>query len=344
MAPLQGGGLTWTTPDTRFAWNGGRGRTSRTKSSATDLVDLVYAAGDGRTSTSTGRARSSRDSCAASSSRRASSSRPTRVRGSDVSPGDVAPLEVQVDDIVAVMDAAGSDRAVIFGSVDGGCLPTFFAATYPERAVGLVLCDPFSTEAAALGRRRRGGTRTARWEELNDQVRESWGTPFLIESHEDGDAPMSGRPRLVIPWSRCQLARRRCLVAEGRACSAIPTSARSSRPSTCPPSSVFEATRVREDSMVLNPRFIAERDRGLTSHRASERRHRVVPLVRAGSGDHRGGREPHRERSAGAGIVRPGARDRRVHRHRRTRRRQRRRWVMRGGGPSLTNTTRSRRG
>ena len=40
------------------------------------------------------------------------------------SPGDVAPLEVQVDDLVAVMDAAGSERAVIFTSMrhlpDGG--------------------------------------------------------------------------------------------------------------------------------------------------------------------------------------------------------------------------------
>ena len=34
------------------------------------------------------------------------------------SPGDVAPLEVQVDDLVAVMDAAGSERAVIFTSID----------------------------------------------------------------------------------------------------------------------------------------------------------------------------------------------------------------------------------
>jgi pimeloyl-ACP methyl ester carboxylesterase len=32
------------------------------------------------------------------------------------SPGDVAPLEVQADDLAAVMDAAGSERAVILGS------------------------------------------------------------------------------------------------------------------------------------------------------------------------------------------------------------------------------------
>ena len=61
------------------------------------------------------------------------------------SPGDVAPLEVQVDDLVAVMDAAGSERAVIFGSFDTGLAATLFAATNPERTAGLILCDPFAT-------------------------------------------------------------------------------------------------------------------------------------------------------------------------------------------------------
>ena len=48
------------------------------------------------------------------------------------SPGDVAPLEVQVDDLVAVMDAAASERAVIFTSMDTCPAGVLFAATYPE--------------------------------------------------------------------------------------------------------------------------------------------------------------------------------------------------------------------
>ena len=44
-----------------------------------------------------------------------------------------------MDDIRAVMDAAGSERALIFGLGDGGPLGVLFAATYPERTSALVL-------------------------------------------------------------------------------------------------------------------------------------------------------------------------------------------------------------
>jgi class 3 adenylate cyclase/pimeloyl-ACP methyl ester carboxylesterase len=48
-------------------------------------------------------------------------------------------LEARMDDIGAVMDAAGSERAVLFGLGDGGLLCVLFAATYPDRTSGLVL-------------------------------------------------------------------------------------------------------------------------------------------------------------------------------------------------------------
>ena len=48
-------------------------------------------------------------------------------------------LEVRMDDIRAVMDAVGSERAVISGLGDAGPLAVLFAATYPERTSGLVL-------------------------------------------------------------------------------------------------------------------------------------------------------------------------------------------------------------
>jgi pimeloyl-ACP methyl ester carboxylesterase len=50
-----------------------------------------------------------------------------------------ATLEERTDDIRAVMDAAGSERAVVFGISDGGCMACVFAATYPERTRGLLL-------------------------------------------------------------------------------------------------------------------------------------------------------------------------------------------------------------
>jgi class 3 adenylate cyclase len=53
----------------------------------------------------------------------------------------VPDLEARMDDIRAVMDAAGSKRATLFGWGDGGALAALFAATYPERTAGLVLFD-----------------------------------------------------------------------------------------------------------------------------------------------------------------------------------------------------------
>ena len=54
-------------------------------------------------------------------------------------PPDPATLEERTDDIRAVMDAAGSERAFIFGSSEGGSMACVFAATYPERTNGLIL-------------------------------------------------------------------------------------------------------------------------------------------------------------------------------------------------------------
>lgn len=48
-------------------------------------------------------------------------------------------LETQMDDMTAVMDAAGSRSAVIFGGARGGAMSMLFCATHPERAKALVL-------------------------------------------------------------------------------------------------------------------------------------------------------------------------------------------------------------
>jgi class 3 adenylate cyclase/esterase/lipase len=49
------------------------------------------------------------------------------------------PLETRMDDVRAVMDAAGSERAAVIGISEGGPMSTLFAATYPDRAWALVL-------------------------------------------------------------------------------------------------------------------------------------------------------------------------------------------------------------
>jgi len=61
-------------------------------------------------------------------------------RGTGLSdrPTVVATLEDRTDDIRAVMDAAGSERAVVFGLSEGGSMACMFAALYPERTRALV--------------------------------------------------------------------------------------------------------------------------------------------------------------------------------------------------------------
>jgi class 3 adenylate cyclase len=62
-------------------------------------------------------------------------------RGSGLSdPVAEAPtLEQRMDDVRAVMDAAGSERAALLGISEGAPMSILFAATYPERAQALVL-------------------------------------------------------------------------------------------------------------------------------------------------------------------------------------------------------------
>ena len=64
-------------------------------------------------------------------------------RGSGLSdPVPRAPtLEEQMDDVVAVMDAAGSERAAVFALLEGGAMAALFAATHPERTSALVLYE-----------------------------------------------------------------------------------------------------------------------------------------------------------------------------------------------------------
>jgi class 3 adenylate cyclase/esterase/lipase len=53
-------------------------------------------------------------------------------------------LEDQMDDVLAVMDAAGSEKAAIWGMLEGGPMAALFAATFPERTDALVLYATFA--------------------------------------------------------------------------------------------------------------------------------------------------------------------------------------------------------
>jgi pimeloyl-ACP methyl ester carboxylesterase len=53
--------------------------------------------------------------------------------------GNFGTLEDRMDDMRAILDAVGSERAAFFGLSEGGPLAVLFAATYPERTQGLIL-------------------------------------------------------------------------------------------------------------------------------------------------------------------------------------------------------------
>ena len=60
--------------------------------------------------------------------------------------GDVPTLETRMDDVRAVMDAAGSERAALIGHSEGAAMSILFAATYPDRCWALVLDGGFPRE------------------------------------------------------------------------------------------------------------------------------------------------------------------------------------------------------
>lgn len=53
-------------------------------------------------------------------------------------------LEQRMDDVRAVMQAAGSSRAAILGVSEGGPMSVLFAATYPERVAALVMYGSYA--------------------------------------------------------------------------------------------------------------------------------------------------------------------------------------------------------
>jgi transposase len=59
-------------------------------------------------------------------------------------------FDLRMDDARAVMDAAGIDRAALFGISEGGPMAALFAATYPERCRGLVLYGSFASASSWL--------------------------------------------------------------------------------------------------------------------------------------------------------------------------------------------------
>jgi pimeloyl-ACP methyl ester carboxylesterase len=91
-----------------------------------------------------------------------------------------ATLEERMDDVRAVMDAAGSERAALIGVSEGGTMCMLFAATYPERTSALVLCGAMARSTWAEDYP-WAPERDAAEEALNELLAPLWGQGASID-------------------------------------------------------------------------------------------------------------------------------------------------------------------
>ncbi|MCI4351388.1 MAG: adenylate/guanylate cyclase domain-containing protein [Thermoplasmata archaeon] len=89
-------------------------------------------------------------------------------------------LEQRTDDLRAVMEAAGSKRAAIFGTSEGGSMSALFAATYPKQVQSLILYGAFAKRVRAPGYP-WAPTRAARVQWIR-QLEAGWGGAVELDT------------------------------------------------------------------------------------------------------------------------------------------------------------------
>jgi class 3 adenylate cyclase len=89
-------------------------------------------------------------------------------------------LEQRMDDVRAVMDEIGSQRAVLFGFSEGCAMSVLFAATYPERVSQVVLVGGFACAADRLSE--------DAWIARRDFLVKNWGAGEIIKTVVPSDA------------------------------------------------------------------------------------------------------------------------------------------------------------
>jgi pimeloyl-ACP methyl ester carboxylesterase len=110
-----------------------------------------------------------------------------------LSPADIPLLEDNVDDMIAVLDAAGSSRAVLMGGSDLGGLSAMLAATHPDRVSGLILFAPTARGVQAPDYPWQWSD--DQWNEYLDEVRDGWGTrKFAAENLQYFSPSLAGDP------------------------------------------------------------------------------------------------------------------------------------------------------
>ena len=100
--------------------------------------------------------------------------------------GQFAALETRMEDLHAVLDAAGSSTTVLLASHDGCSMAALYAATYPERTRALVLFHPIAHDPAGQSEEARAQLA---------ELRERWGTQeFSDELFDLSSASLSADP------------------------------------------------------------------------------------------------------------------------------------------------------
>ena len=100
--------------------------------------------------------------------------------------GRAATLEEQIDDVIAVLDAAGAGRVGIYALMEGTPMAMLFAAAHPERTGALALYNPFARTTRAPGY--EWAPTAAERAERFEQINAGWGNgdvllEFLASRH-----------------------------------------------------------------------------------------------------------------------------------------------------------------
>jgi class 3 adenylate cyclase len=117
---------------------------------------------------------------------------------SDPVPLDRLPLlEEWMDDVRTVMDAAGSERAVLMGANEGAMMAALFAATYPSRVSALVLAN--ATARPAWAADNPSGVPSDVVDALIETVDRSWGEGLTMAAVNPS---IAGNGHAVRAWGR----------------------------------------------------------------------------------------------------------------------------------------------
>lgn len=88
-------------------------------------------------------------------------------------------LEQRMDDVRAVMDAVGSERAALCGVSEGGPMCSLFAATYPEKTLALVMIGTYAKRIRDADY--PWAPTPEHRQQFFDEMREQWGGPVGLE-------------------------------------------------------------------------------------------------------------------------------------------------------------------